>query len=450
MFQRTSLAGGPRVISACLPGSRALTAAAYVLTGSRSEGKAESGVAHFMEHLTFRGTAAFPTARAVSEAVEGVGGSSNAATDRETTVYWVRLPLREAALGLEMLGELVLRPQLTDADVEHERAVIIEEIRSYRDDASQHVYSVFDEAFFGDSPLGWEIAGTEASVAALSGETIRGFWGRAYRPSNVVVAVVGDLAHEQAVDLVDHAFRPAAASSPSPRPRPSPSQTSSPIPTPTQDPSAGPDLALAPAPERLPAGERLRVVEQDSAQAHLCLGLPALRRDHPDQWTLEMLDTILGDGSSSRLFQGLREEAGLAYDVHAFQVEYADCGVLEIYAGVAPERVTAATQAILGELAKLRDERVPAAELDRARAYVRGRLELRLEEGRHLVSWLGGQEALHEQVLTAAEAIERLESVDAEQIRTLAASLVQDAGLAAALVGPPGAAKGLEQVLHLP
>ncbi|MGZ6313673.1 MAG: M16 family metallopeptidase, partial [Candidatus Limnocylindrales bacterium] len=159
MYERTALPEGPRVISARTPGSRSFAVAAYVLAGSRLERREQAGVAHFMEHLTFKGTAAFPTTRAVSEAIEGVGGTCNAATDRETTVYWARLPLREAERGVQMLGELIVRPLLHDDEIDRERDVIVEEIRSYHDDASQYVYNVFDEAFFGDTPMGWEIAG---------------------------------------------------------------------------------------------------------------------------------------------------------------------------------------------------------------------------------------------------------------------------------------------------
>ena len=176
MFHRTELPDGPRVISARLPGSRSVSIAAYVLAGSRLETPAEAGVAHFMEHLTFKGTAGYPSSRAISEAVEGVGGSANAATDRESTVYWTRLPRREADRAFHVLGELVVRPLLRPEDIDRERDIIIEEIRSYRDDPGQYVYNVFDEAFFGDSPLGWEIAGDEESVRALTADDIHSFW----------------------------------------------------------------------------------------------------------------------------------------------------------------------------------------------------------------------------------------------------------------------------------
>ena len=202
MFERTKLPDGPRVISARLPGSRSLSVAVYVLAGSRLEARSDSGVAHFMEHLTFKGTEHYPSARAVSDAIEGCGGVSNAATDRETTVYWARVPLRVAERAFAVLGELVVRPLLRKADIERERDIIVEEVRSYRDDPGQFVFTLFDRAFYGDTPLGWEIAGDEDSVRGLTEEQIRGFWSAAYKPDNLVVAVAGDLDHAAAVDLV--------------------------------------------------------------------------------------------------------------------------------------------------------------------------------------------------------------------------------------------------------
>ena len=171
MFERTALPDGPRVISAQMSGTRALAVAVYVLAGSRVESREQWGVAHFMEHVTFKGTQAYPTTRAVSEAIEGCGGHCNAATDRESTVYWARLPVREAERAFDVLGELVVRPLLRDEDIGREREIIVEEIRSYRDDPAQYVFNIFDEAFYGDVPLGWEIAGDEAPTPpTISGE----------------------------------------------------------------------------------------------------------------------------------------------------------------------------------------------------------------------------------------------------------------------------------------
>jgi predicted Zn-dependent peptidase len=418
-FQRTALPDGPRVISAQLPGSRSLSVAIYVLAGSRLETREHAGVAHFMEHVTFKGTKAYPTTRAVSEAIEGCGGSSNAATDRESTIYWARLPVRKAEQAFSVLSELVFRPLLREADIARERDIIVEEIRSYRDDPGQHVFNLFDRAFFGDTQLGWEIAGDEASVRGLSVDQIKGFWSETYRPANTVVAVAGDLDHGAIVDMVKR--------------------------------NIGTGNGIVPGFERAPSTpvERLAVEQRDLAQAHIVMGVPALRRDDPEQWTLEMLNTILGEGSSSRLFQQLREEAGLAYDVHSFQTDYADCGTLQVYAGVDPADLESATSAILAELRRMADEPVAMDELDRARAYASGRLELRLEESRHMSAWLGIQEALHERVLTLDEALAELDKVTPETIQSLAQRLFTDERLCMAVISPRGTAKNVERVLHL-
>jgi predicted Zn-dependent peptidase len=421
MFERTALAEGPRVISSRVPGARSVSIAAYVLAGSRLESAAEAGVAHFMEHLTFKGTKAYPTTRAISEAIEGAGGSFNAATDRESTVYWVRVPHREARLGMDVIGELIVRPTLSTDEIEGERSVIVEEIRGYQDDPTEYAQILFQTAMFGDGPLGREICGEEAGIRALPDETIRDFWRTTYRPANTVVAVAGDIDHETAVQLAANAFGTGNGTVP----------------------------GFAPAPA-LPAGERVLVDKRPTAQAQLVVGVPALRRDHPDAWTLSLLNAVLGDGMSSRLFQSVREELGLAYDISSGLVDYADAGALEISAGVDPDALDDALKAIIVELVRLRDEPIPADELERAKRYLSGGLELRMDETRHVASWIGGQEALHDRVLTVDEALVEVAAVKADDIQRLAATLVVDDGLRLAAVAPGRALRGLDRHLRLP
>ena len=421
MYERTALPGGPRVITSRLPGALSVSIAAYVLAGSRLESADEAGAAHFMEHITFKGTAAYPTTRAVSEAIEGFGGSFNAATDRESTVYWVRVPRRELERGMDVLGELIIRPLLRSSEIESERAVIVEEIRSYLDDPGEHVHTLFDLAMFGDTPLGREIAGSEESVRGLPEANLRAFWANSYRPGNVVVSAAGDITHAEVVALVQRAFGTGAA-----------------VPS-----------AFEPAPV-LPAGERVMAVRRDTTQAQMCLGVPGLRRDDPEAWTLEVLNAILGDGMSSRLFQSVREDKGLAYDVSSYIVDYADTGAFVVSAGVDPDKIAPAVAAILEELARVRDEVVPEDELARAKRYLAGRMELRMEETRHVASWLGGQEALHERVLTLEGALAELNAVTGEGIHSLAKRLVNDEGLRLAVVAPPRRGRRLESLLRLP
>jgi predicted Zn-dependent peptidase len=421
VFHRTELPEGPRVISARLPGSRSVSIAAYVLAGSRLESSDQAGVAHFMEHLTFKGTEGYPSSRAISEAVEGVGGSANAATDRESTVYWARVPRREAATAMGVLGELIVHPRLEDADIDQERTVIVEEIRSYLDDPSEYVQMLIQQALFGDGPLGREICGDEAGIRSLPTSAIRDFWGAMYRPANTVVAVAGDLEHAEAVDLAAAAFGTGNGVLP----------------------------AFEPAPV-LPAGARLLTGRRDTAQAQLAIAVPALRRDHPDSWTLSVLNAVLGDGMSSRLFLGVREEKGLAYDVSSGVVEYADSGALEISAGVDPAQLPAAIEAILAEVARMADEPVPVEELAKAKAYLSGGLELRMDDTRHLASWVGGQEALHDRVYTLDEALASVEGVRSADITRLAGELFSDDVLRMAVVAPARHLRGLERHLRLP
>ena len=382
MFERTALPAGPRVISARLPAARSVSIAAYVLAGSRLEVAGQVGVAHFMEHITFKGTTAYPSTRAISEAIEGVGGSFNAATDRESTVYWVRVPLREAERAMDVVGELIVRPRLEAADIQSERAVIIEEIRSYLDDPSEYCQMLFQTAMFGDGPLGREICGEESDILALPEAAVHDFW-------------------RTPIARPTRSSRSSATSATRPRP-------------------SSPRRRSGAATGRSPGSPRRRPCppvrgsgpgKRDTSQAQLCLGVPALHRDHPDSWTLAVLNAVLGDGMSSRLFLSVREELGLAYDVSSGLVDYADAGALEVSAGVDPAGLPAALDAILVELARLRDEPVPEQELGKAKRYLSGGLELRMDDTRHVASWIGGQEALHDRVLTLDEALAAVEAV---------------------------------------
>ena len=421
MFDRTTLPDGPRVISARLPAARSVSVAAYVPAGSRLEAPEQAGMAHFLEHLTFKGTEAFPTTRALSEAIEGVGGSFNAATDRETTVYWARVPRRETQRAMAVLGELICRPALDPAEIDREREVIVEEIRGYLDDPVEYGQILFQQAMFGATALGREICGEESDVRGLPAEGIRSFWSATYRPGNAVVSVAGDVDHAEAVELASAAFARGN----------------------------GAVAGFAPAPA-LPAGERVLTGRRDTTQAQVTIGVPALPRDHPDAWSLAVLNVILGDGMSSRLFLSMVDRDALAYDVSSGVVEYADAGALQVSAGVDPGRVGRTIDAILRELALLRDEVVADDELAKAKAYLGGGLELRMEETRHLASWIGGQEALHDRVLTLDDALAAVERVRSEDVGRLARELFRDELLRLAVVAPARSLRGLDRHLRLP
>jgi predicted Zn-dependent peptidase len=322
---------------------------------------------------------------------------------------------------MDVLGELIVRPNLADHEIDTERQVIVEEIRSYLDDPAEYCQILFQQAVFGQGALGREICGDEAGIRALPEQTIRDFWLSTYRPANIVVAIAGDVEHDAAVELASTAFGSGNGVIP----------------------------GFPPTPD-LPAGERYLLGHRDTSQAHLAVGVPSLPRDHPDSWVLGVLNTVLGDGMSSRLFLSVREEKGLAYDVGSGIADYADAGVLGISAGVDPQHLEPALRAILDEMARLRDELVPPEEMAKAKAYLSGGLELRMEETRHLASWVGGQEALHDRVMTLDEALEAVASVTAEDVQRVASDLFRDEKLRLSVVAPRRKATRLDKALRLP
>jgi predicted Zn-dependent peptidase len=321
---------------------------------------------------------------------------------------------------MTVLGELICRPALDPGEIDREREVIIEEIRGYLDDPGEYAQILFQQAMFGATALGREICGEESDVRALPAAGIRAFWQATYRPANAVVALAGDVEHAEAVDLASRTFG--------------------------RGNGAMPGFDPAPA---LPAGERILTGRRDTTQAQIALGVPALPRDHPDAWALSVLNAILGDGMSSRLFLALVDRDALAYDVSSGVVEYADAGALEVSAGVDPGRVGRTIEAILRELALLRDEAVGDDELAKAKAYLSGGLELRMEETRHLASWIGGQEALHDRVLTLDEALDAVEAVTAADVARLAQQLFRHDLLRLAVVAPARSLRGLDRHLKL-
>ena len=301
--------------------------------------------------------------------------------------------------------------------------MIIEEIRSYQDDPAEYAQILFQTALFGDGPLGREICGDEAGIRAL--------------PDDDDPRLLAD-----DVPAGQHGRSRWPATSTTRRPSSSPPRHSAPATAQIPGFDAGA--------RRCPPASASRLGKRQTSQAQLVIGLPALRRDHPDSWTLALLNAVLGDGMSSRLFLSVREERGLAYDIGSGLVDYADAGAIEISAGVDPAGLRDALAAILDELVRLRDELVPPEELDKAKRYLSGGLELRMDETRHVASWIGGQEALHDRVLTLEEALAEIDAVTAEDIARVAGELIRDDGLRLAAVAPARYLRGLERHLRLP
>ncbi|MDQ2853788.1 MAG: insulinase family protein [Chloroflexota bacterium] len=412
LYERSVLPNGLRVLTQSMPAARSVAVGLFVGVGSRLEDEAHAGLSHLLEHLVFKGTRRYPDPGGLSEAVEGCGGSVNAATDRELTVYSARVPAAAAPRAMEVVADLVLAPLLRQRDLIGEKPVIVDEIRMYVDSPGDHVFSLFDELLFGSHPLGREIAGTPRSVRRARHATVVEHWERWYQPANLVLATAGSIRHEDAVKAALGWF---AADVREPGPIP--------LPTPLQAPSPA-------------APGSVRVAFRRLSQGNLCIGMPGVARDHPDRWALDLLGAVLGDGMSSRLFLELRERRSLTYDVSTFGATYADCGTFGIHAGFDPDQAGALVAAILEQLERTVQDPVSSAELDRARAYTRGRLLLRMEETGAVAAWLGTGESLLPRILTVDEVIERLEAVTVDDLLRVAREHARPDMARMAVLGP--------------
>jgi predicted Zn-dependent peptidase len=424
--RRTVLPSGLRVVTQEMPSARSVSMAIFVPVGSRHEDDERAGLSHLLEHLVFKGTRGHPEAGALSQRVEGVGGSVNASTDRELTVYSSKVPAEVAAVGLDAISELALHPLLRAADLRAEKPVIVDEIRMYVDSPSDHVFTLFDELLYGRHPLGREIAGTIGSVRRATHEGVTDHWHAAYRPSGIVLSAAGAIGHDDVLKIAAgwHAEGPALNGRPPRRPPPA-----------------------IPAPLPAAAGS-MRISYRRLSQGNLCLGMPGVSRDDPDRWAMDLLGAVLGDGMGSRLFLELRERRSLVYDISTFSAMYADVGTFGVHAGFDPEDADRVVRSILEELDRITTDAVRPDELDRARAYTRGRLELRMEDSGAVAGWIGTGETLLPRILTIDEVIERLDAVTTDDLLRVARRLLPPAEARLAVLGPFRSRSRFERALR--
>jgi predicted Zn-dependent peptidase len=419
MHQQTTLDNGLRVITETMPQTRSVSICIFIGVGSRYETEEQAGVSHFIEHLSFRGTPKRTTAREISEAIEGVGGIINAGTDKELTVYWCKVAQPHLTLALDVLADILRNSRLDPADIERERQVITEEINMSLDSPSQMVNMLIDELLWPRHPLGRDIAGTKESVAAITRETIVNYLGQKYLPANTVVSIAGAGEHKEMVGAAEKALGEWTRTKPNP--------------------------TYSPYKER--GFNPIRIEKKETEQAHLCLALSGLPLLHPKRFSLDLLNVILGEGMSSRLFTEIRDRMGLAYSIHSYAEHFADTGSITVYAGVEPKNLQLAIKAILEQLARIK-EPVPQAELTKAKELSKGRLLLRMEDSRAVASWMGGQEILTRRILSVDEVIAIIDAITAEEIKELARELLVSNKLRLAVVGP-AADEPLEELLKL-
>jgi predicted Zn-dependent peptidase len=426
-FQRSVLPNGLRVVTQEMPNARSVAVGLFVGVGSRHEDASHAGLSHLLEHLVFKGTRRYPDPGGLSEAVEGCGGGVNASTDRELTVYSAKVPAQAVDRALAVVAELVLWPHLRRSDLRAEKPVIIDEIRMYEDSPGDHVFTLFDHLLFGPHPLGREIAGTPHSVRHATREAAVAHWRRWYRPDQLVLAIAGATTHAATLRTAAGWFEEDRGWLDS------------------VEAPAEPAFAAV-APEAAAPGST-RVAYRALGQGNLCIGMLGVSRTDPDRWAVDLLGAVLGDGMSSRLFLELRERRSLVYDVATFAATYADCGTIGVHAGFDPDQASAVLGAILEQLDRVVQDAVTEAELERARAYTRGRLQLRMEETGAVAAWLGTGESLLPRILTVDEVIERLEAITTDDLLRVARRLVRPDLARLAVLGPFRSRRRFERML---
>jgi predicted Zn-dependent peptidase len=407
MYKTSTLANGLRVVSGEMPHTRSATISIYVGAGSRYERDAEAGLSHFLEHMLFKGASRRPTAREISEAIESFGGMHNAATDREVTVYYAKVPHTAALETIDILADMVREPVMDAVELEKERSVILEELATVEDSPGELAGILIDETLWPHQPLGRNVGGTPESVQALPLSAVNRYLKTQYVPSNMVLVAAGNVVHDEVVGAAERWLGEMPAAAPG---------------------------AWYPLEERN-GTPRIAIREKATEQAHICIAYPSVSLNHPDRYAVDLLSTLLGEGMSSRLFLELREERALVYDVHSYPSEFRDAGSFTIYAGCDPESARVTVEATFEETARLL-RGVPAVEFEKAKSMARGRIQLRMEDTRSVAGWLGSQELLQDQIHTVDEVVARIDAVTLDDVLRVGNEILQPGKATLAAVGP--------------
>jgi len=401
----TELASGERVISERIASVRSIAIGFFVAAGARDEPDSRAGISHFIEHLLFKGTPKY-TAQAIAETFDELGGELNAATSRETTMVYARVPDNRLEVAIDVMSDMVYRPVF--AEVDSEREVVLEEIAMVEDTPHDLVHDLAAEAVFGDHPLGRPVIGRAEVISTVSRRALAAYHRRAYAGEKIVIAAAGNVRHDRLVGLLEERGRGERR---------------------------GVGLTTR-KPVRRTGAPGLRFQRKDTEQYHVCLGAPGISRRDERRFAASLLDAILGGSASSRLFQEIREKRGMAYSVYSFASQYSDAGQIGLYVGTREENLVECLEIAARELADVAAGNVRVGELERAQENLKGRMLLSMESTSNRMSRLGKSLVTGTELLSLDELIERIDVVGAEDVAELAADLLALEGLSAAGIGP--------------
>jgi predicted Zn-dependent peptidase len=416
-FEKHTLDNGLRVLTANMPEAQSVTCMIMLAAGSRYETAESNGIAHFSEHMFFKGTERRPNARLISGEIDAIGGQLNAFTGKEYTAYYVRCAAESRDVALDVIVDMLRNSKFDPDEIEREKGVIVEEMNMYFDTPRDYVGGVYEQLLYGDQPLGWDIIGRKETVRGATRETFTDYLQRWYQPSRMVLGLggrVGDDVLERAQALLGD--------------------------LPAQE-------TPAPDPVQPHANGRVSVFTKQSDQAHVVVGVPSYPLTHPDRYALQLVASILGGGMSSRLFTEVRERRGLAYYVFGHNHSYTDAGSLYSQAGVDINRIDEAISTIVGELRKVATEAIPADEFEKAKSFTKGRFVLELESPQGLLLFGLRREVLEEHAPDLPDVLAQIDAVTVEDVQRVAADIIRDESLRLAVIGPFDDADRFEKLL---
>jgi predicted Zn-dependent peptidase len=407
MYDKSVLDNGLRIITSTMPYSRSVCLAILVGTGSCHESEEEAGISHFAEHLFFKGTQRRPTSKEITQDIEGVGGVINGATDKELTIYWCKVATPHFPIAIDVLSDLLLNSRFDSKEIERERRIISEEINMNMDLPQQRISTLIDELLWPEQPLGREVIGYRKTISSITRKQILNYVARRYIPNNTVISIAGNIHHKEAVAQIETLFSKWTVGK----------------------------LTTDYITNDKQAEAKLRIEPRDIEQAHLCIAVHGFSRSHPQRFTLDLLNTVLGGGMSSRLFTEIREHRGLAYDISSYTEHFLKSGSFAIYAGVDPQKIENAVAAILNEMSKIK-QGILANELIRAKELSKGRLYLRFEDSQNVALWYGSQEILMREILDIDDVISIVDAITIDELKEVAEEIITDSSLNLAVTGP--------------
>ncbi len=398
-----------RVITDRIQGTQAVTALVLVKAGSRYEHKQINGISHFLEHMFFKGANRYKNAKAVSEAIDSVGGEFNAFTSKEYAGYYVKTAAQNMRLAMDVLSDMMLNARFDQEEIEKERGVIMEEFNMYQDTPMYQVAWNFERGMFGDQPIGWDEVGTKDVIKALQRDDFVAYKESLYVPEAMVISLAGAVDHDEVVAMVQELFPMEARK------------------------ATGKFL---PFEAGLPTRQRVSFQTKKTEQAHVVCGVPGYPEEHPDHYVLKVLSSILGGNMSSRMFLAVREEKGLAYYISSGTEDYLDTGTFYTRAGVDVTRIKDAIKAIVEEYKKIAGEVVPESELKKAKEFLKGKLVLSLEDSESVAQMHALNELLYDKIKTLADISANIDKVTAADVQRVAENILKEDLIQLAVIGP--------------